>query len=338
MNQIPSQRFLITGGAGFIGSHLAESLLHAGHHVVALDNLSTGSVQNLAACLGSPHFRFVEGNILQEATLAPLVAEADVVVHLAAALGVQRILRKPVETLEVNVLGTHSVLRVARDHSRARVLVASTSEVYGKGFRTPFREDDDILLGPTAKSRWGYATSKMLDEFFALAYHEEYGTDVVLFRLFNTVGPRQASEYGMVMPRLIQQALREETITIYGDGQQTRCFCHVDDVVRALMGLALHPQATGKVFNIGSSEEVSIAALADQIIALTESSSPRTFIPYTEAYPAGFEDMLRRVPDTSRIRALLGWEPQLNLEQTIRSVIAFERSVLAGFEHRAAVS
>jgi UDP-glucose 4-epimerase len=270
----------------------------------------------------------VQGNVLDAATVERVAEQADVIVHLAAALGVQRILQQPVEMLEVNVLGSHHVMNAAKKHD-CRILLASTSEVYGKSLRTPFSEEDDILLGCTARSRWGYSASKMLDEFLALAYHQEFQTEAVIFRLFNTVGPRQASEYGMVVPRLVRQALLGETLTIYGDGEQTRCFCHVADVVRAIVDLASHPQAVGKVFNVGNTEEVSILQLAEQIIALSASDSTITKIPYQQAYPAGFEDMRRRVPNTKRIQELLGWQPRFSLTQILQSVIEYERSMLA---------
>jgi UDP-glucose 4-epimerase len=320
--------FLITGGAGFIGSHLCEALLSAGHCVTAFDNLSTGNVRNLKQCHKSSHFTFVEGDVLNATAVARAIQDADVVVHLAAALGVQRILQQPVQTLEVNVLGTHHILNAAREND-CRVLIASTSEVYGKGVRVPFSEDDDLLLGATSKSRWGYATSKMLDEFMALAYHQEYQTDAVIFRLFNTVGPRQSNEYGMVLPRLVRQALLSEPLTIFGDGLQSRCFCHVTDVVRAILDLLLRPEASGQVFNIGNTEEVTILSLAEKIIQLCGSESQISYVPYSDAYPAGFEDMRRRVPNTQKIQALSGWQPCYSLTQIIDSVIEYERAMLS---------
>ena len=264
-------RYLITGGAGFIGSHLAEALLAEGHQVTIIDDLSTGRFENIAHLRGRPGFRFAIDTITNEIVLDRLASECDAICHLAAAVGVDLIVRRPVYTIQNNVMGTEAVLRAAVRY-RVPVLIASTSEVYGKGARVPFQEDDDVVLGPTSRSRWAYAASKMIDEFLGLAYHREVGLPVVIARFFNTVGPRQTGRYGMVVPRFVQQALQNEPITVYGDGQQSRCFCDVADVVRAIQGLMTHPEAVGRVFNVGSTEEVTIEALAHRVKAITGSS------------------------------------------------------------------
>ncbi len=311
--------YLITGGMGFVGSHLAEVLLARGHYVTVVDDLSTGRFENIAHLTSHPLFRFAIENIMNETVMDRLVSECDIVVHLAAAVGVQLIVEKPTHTIETNVLGTHAVLRMANRY-RKRTLIASTSEVYGKGARFPFHEDDDVVLGPTVKSRWAYACSKMLDEFLALAYWREQGLPTVVFRLFNTVGPRQTGRYGMVIPRFVAQALRGEPITVYGDGTQSRTFCDVADVVRAIIGLAEHPEAVGQVFNIGNTREITIRELAELIKQELNSPSEIVYIPYEEAYGPGFEDMHRRVPDISKIQKLLNWHPEISLEETIRRV------------------
>jgi len=308
--------WLITGAAGFIGSHLVDTLLNRGERVLGLDNLSTGRLQNIAHQLDHPRFHFARASLSDEIVLDRLASEADIIVHLAAAVGVELIVERPTHTIETNVLGTEAVLRTALRY-RCRVLLASTSEVYGKGSRIPFREDDDIVLGPTSKSRWGYSASKMIDEFLGLAYHREHGLPVVPLRLFNTAGPRQTGRYGMVIPRFVGQALRGDPITIFGDGSQRRCFCDVDDAVRAIVGLAIHPDAPGRTFNIGGSEEVTIRALAKRIMTLVDSPSETVFVPYSEAYAPGFEDMERRVPSTDRINALIGWSPEFTLDQIL---------------------
>ncbi len=313
------QTYLITGGAGFIGSHLAEALLVDGHRVRVIDNLSTGSLDNIAHLRSHPHFAFARACITNMIVLDRLASEADVIVHLAAAVGVQLIVERPVHTIETNVMGTEAVLKAALRYG-CPTLIASTSEVYGKGCKLPFSEDDDVLLGATSRSRWAYAASKMVDEFLGLAYQREFGLPVVVVRLFNTVGPRQTGRYGMVIPRFIGQALRGEPLTVYGDGMQSRCFCDVRDVVQALIGLMQRPDAAGCVYNVGATEEITIRALAERIIALTSSTSSIIHVPYSEAYAPGFEDMQRRVPDTSRIQALLGWRPQYTLEATLRSL------------------
>jgi UDP-glucose 4-epimerase len=325
-------RFLITGGAGFIGSHLAESLLNQGHHVVVIDNLCTGRFENIAHLTGHPNFRFAIDSITKEVVMDRLVSECQVIFHLAAAVGVNLIVEKPVHTIETNVIGTEAVLETALRY-RVKVLIASSSEVYGKGNNIPFREDDDVILGPTYRSRWAYAASKMVDEFLALAYFREKGLPVVIFRLFNTVGPRQTGRYGMVVPRFVQQALHGEPLTVYGDGKQSRCFLHVQDAVEALIALAECPEGIGEVINVGSTEEISILNLAYKVLSLVNDNrgtqrtsisgqgEPIVFVPYEQAYAAGFEDMRQRVPDISKIRRLIGWEPKHSLEKILQDVI-----------------
>lgn len=316
--------FLITGGAGFIGSHLADLLLAQGHHVTALDDLSTGRVDNIAHLLEHDRFQLVRASVSDEVVLDRLASQAQVVIHLAAAVGVKLVVDQPVRTIETNIMGTESVLKVALRYG-CRVLIASTSEVYGKGSKIPFSEEDDVLLGPTSRSRWAYAASKMVDEFLGLAYWQQYGLEVVLFRLFNTVGPRQTGRYGMVIPRFVRQALAGEPITVYGDGTQQRCFCDARDAVKAIASLAFHPKAPGQVFNIGGNHEISMMQLASRICELTGSSSSLQLIPYSEAYAPGFEDMQRRVPDTTRIHQLVGWQPQISLDDILRSVIEYQQ-------------
>ena len=319
-----NRTFFLTGGAGFIGSHLTEAILAGGDRVLAIDNLATGSMDNVAHFLGPPNHRFEQASITDKAVMEQMASEADVIVHLAAAVGVKLIVEHPVQTIETNVMGTEEVLRVAL-RNKCRVLIASTSEVYGKGSKFPFAEEDDVLLGATSKSRWGYAASKMVDEFLGLAYWREFGLDVVPFRLFNTIGPRQTGQYGMVVPRFIRQALGGEPVTVYGDGKQRRCFCDVRDVVTAILGLAGHPDAPGRVYNIGGTEEVSIQELAERVVEMTESDSQITKVPYSEAYAPGFEDMERRVPDTGRVHELLGWKPKRGLREILSDVISYER-------------
>ncbi len=319
-----AKTYLVTGGAGFIGSHLVESLLAAGHRVFALDNLSTGRAANLDAVRRHPNFHLARAGVTDSIVLDRLASQSDVVIHLAAAVGVKLIVDHPVETIEINVNGTEAVLKAAL-HYECRVVIASTSEVYGKGSRIPFSEDDDVLLGSTMKSRWSYAASKMIDEFLALAYHGEFGLPVTILRLFNTVGPRQRGRYGMVVPRLVAQALAGEPMTVYGTGEQRRCFCDVRDVVEAILGLAEHREAIGRVFNIGSTEETTILSLAERVRSLADSASRITHIPYDQAYSPGFEDMQRRVPDTSRIHALLGWTPRRRLDEILAGVIEARR-------------
>jgi UDP-glucose 4-epimerase len=322
-----TNRILITGGAGFIGSHLAESLLEKNYLVTAIDNLSTGSITNIQHLLSNPMFSFVRADINDELVLDRLTSESDIIIHLAAAVGVQLIVERPVHTIETNVAGTEKVLRSALRYG-CKVLIASTSEVYGKGYKLPFSEDDDVLLGPTNKSRWGYAASKMVDEFLGMAYFTEYGLDVVCFRLFNTVGPRQSGQYGMVIPRFVKSALKNLPIEVYGSGNQQRCFGHVKDVVQAIEGLAFHSRAQGNIYNIGNTEEVSILELANKIKVKTGSSSEIRLIPYEQAYAPGFEDMERRIPNTSKIQALLKWKIERNLDTILNDVIEYERSVM----------
>lgn len=313
-------RALITGGAGFVGSHLAETLIEKGHRVTIIDNLSTGSFDNIEHLVGHPDFRFVIDSISNEVVLDRITSESDVIFHLAAAVGVKLIVDDPVHTIETNIMGTEYVLKTALRY-RAKVLLASTSEVYGKGNRIPFAEEDDVVLGPTSRSRWAYAASKMVDEFLGLAYFRQYGLPVIPFRLFNTIGPRQTGRYGMVIPRFVGQALRGEAITIYGDGNQRRCFCDVRDVVPAVIGLSEHAEAAGKLFNIGGTEEITIRDLAERVKQLSGSTSELVNIPYDQVYNHGFEDMERRLPDTRRIRKLLNWEPTRCLDETLQTVI-----------------
>jgi len=313
-------RALITGGAGFIGSHLAQRLLQDGHQVIVLDNLSTGRLENIEAFKDDPKLQFVRGDIREVSLTQLLTSQCDVVFHLAAAVGVQLIADDPVRTIETNIGGTEVVLEAAGKFGR-RILLASTSEVYGKSDSIPFREDDDIILGSTSLSRWAYACSKAVDEFLGQAYYQQYGLDVVIGRFFNTIGPRQTGRYGMVVPRFVEWALAGEPIQIYGTGQQSRCFCNVHDVVEAVIALVRSEQATGGIFNIGSSEEVSIEQLADRVIALTNSPSKKEFVPYERAYGRPIEDMMRRVPSTERIKATVGWQPRIDLDETLRVLI-----------------
>ncbi len=312
---------LVTGGAGFIGSHLVEALLSQGHHVTVVDDLSTGRFRNIAHLTEHPMFSFAIETITNETVMDRLASQCDVIFHLAAAVGVKLIVDRPVHTIETNVLGTDMVLRLAHRY-RPKVLIASTSEVYGKGVRVPFGEEDDRLIGPTSKSRWAYATSKAVDEFLALAYYQTKKVPVVVTRFFNTVGPRQTGRYGMVIPRFVDWALAGEPIQVYGTGGQSRCFCHVADSVRAIIGLVNEPAAEGEIINVGNDEEITIENVALQIKAMTGSSSEIVHVPYDEAYAPGFEDMQRRVPDISKIRRVTGWQPQITLEQTLAQVIA----------------
>ena len=312
---------LITGGAGFIGSHLAEVLLEQGQQVIAVDNLSTGRIENIARLVDDPRFQFVQETIRNEAVMDRLVSGCDVIHHLAAVVGVELVVKDPVHTIETNLIGTEIVLRLARQY-RKRVLIASSSEVYGKSDDIPFREDSDRVMGPTTKSRWCYAESKAMDEFLALAYHRQFNVPVVICRFFNTVGPRQTGMYGMVIPRLVQQALAGQPLTVYGDGRQTRCFCNVRDTVRAVVTLSAEPRATGEIFNVGSNEEVTILDLARRILARSGSRSEIKLIPYDQAYAPGFEDMHRRVPDIRKIKTMIGWQPTVPLDETLGQVIA----------------
>jgi UDP-glucose 4-epimerase len=318
-------RALITGGAGFIGSHLSERLLDEGHKVSVIDDLSTGAFENIAHLKGRPGFTYTIDTITNEPLLAELVDQCDVVFHLAAAVGVKLIVEAPVRTIETNVHGTEVVLRAAAKKNKL-VIIASTSEVYGKSADVPFREDGDLALGPTSKHRWAYACSKAIDEFLALAYHREKKLPVIVVRFFNTVGPRQTGRYGMVVPNFVRQALDGQPITVFGDGNQTRCFTYVGDVVDALVKLCQDPRAIGEVYNLGNEEEVSIRELAERVKASTGSASPIVTIPYDQAYESGFEDMPRRVPDISKVRALIGFEPKVKLDETLRLVIEEQRA------------
>ena len=317
-------RVLITGGAGFIGSHLADACLRRGDEVYVLDDLSTGSIYNIEHLKDHPEFHYTIDRVQNTAVTAELVDRADVIFHLAAVVGVRLIVDSPVGTIENN-LQTTAVILAAASKKDKRVLFVSTSEVYGLSDDLPFREDGHIVLGAPTKGRWSYACSKAIDEFLALAYHKEKGLPVVIVRLFNTVGPRQTGHYGMVIPSFVRQALGGHPITVYGDGSQSRCFGYVCDVIGALLSLMDHPDTPGEVFNIGSTEETTILELAQRVKALTESSSPIVMVPYTEAYEEGFEDMPRRVPDTSKIRALIGYAPTTTLDQILESVIAYCR-------------
>lgn len=317
-------RALITGGAGFIGSHLSEALLAEGHSVMVVDDLSTGRFENIKPLTTTPNFKFAIETITNETVMDRLVSECDIIFHLAAAVGVELIVQSPVRTIETNIMGSEMVLRTARRYGK-KVLIASTSELYGKSESIPFKEDADSVFGPTIRSRWSYAVSKAVDEFLALAYYQEKNLPVVIFRLFNTIGPRQRGRYGMVVPRFVRQALAGDALTVYDDGKQSRCFCNVQDVVRGIVGLAAKPEAEGQVYNIGSSEEISILELARRVKARTDSKSEIILVPYEEAHAAGFEDMRRRVPDTTKINHLIGWKPTIPLDQTLDQIIAFYR-------------
>jgi UDP-glucose 4-epimerase len=317
-------RALITGGAGFIGSHLAEELLRRGTEVVVIDDLSTGSIHNIDHLKGEPGFSYVIDTIQNRSVMAELIDAADVVYHLAAAVGVRLIIEHPVHTIETNIMGTEMVLNLAAKKQK-RVVIASTSEVYGKTHVIPFSEDSDIVLGPTSRSRWSYACSKAIDEFLALAYWKERRVPVVIVRFFNTVGPRQTGRYGMVIPSFVKQALAGEPITVFGDGQQSRCFTWVGDAVNALIEVASRGEAIGQVFNIGSDQEIAIGDLAEMIRTMTQSASPIVYVPYQEAYEEGFEDMRRRVPDLTKIRKLIGYEPSFTLPKILGEVIEYYR-------------
>ena len=320
-----TKRFLITGGAGFIGSHLAERLLADGHAVTILDDLSTGREANLARIKGNPLLQIVRDTVESERTVDILMSECDAVYHLASAVGVQLIMDEPVRTIRTTIHGTEVVLQAAYKFNRP-VLITSSSEVYGTGARVPFSEDDDVVVGATRHSRWCYAYAKGVDEFLGLAYHKQFGLPVVIVRLFNTVGPRQVGQYGMVLPRFVQAALAGKPLQVYGDGAQTRCFCHVTDVVEALVRLTQTPAAVGQVFNLGSDEEVSIADLARRVIRATSSASKVEFLSYEKAYGQAFDDLPRRVPQLSRIRAVIPFAPRQDLDQIIASVVADQRA------------
>ncbi len=312
-------RILITGGAGFVGSHLADELLGRGHRIHVLDDLSTGAIDNIRHLKDNPSFEYTIEGCHNAPVVGELVDSADVVYHLAAAVGVELIVESPVRTIENNVHTTEVVLSAASKKKKP-VFVASTSEVYGKSTALPFREDGDLVMGPTFKGRWSYACSKAIDEFLALAYYKERGLPTVIGRLFNTVGPRQTGRYGMVVPNFVGQALAGEPITVFGDGSQSRCFCHVHDIVQALAGLMERDDLYGEVFNIGSRSEITIRALASKVRDLVGSEAPIRYVPYEEAYEEGFEDMQRRVPDTQKIEGALGWEPTKSLEDIVLDV------------------
>jgi len=324
-------KVLVTGGAGFIGSHLCEALLQRGDQVFVIDDLSTGRIENIAHLQDNKHFHLTIGSILDLSRLEPLIRRADAIFHLAAVVGVQKIIDAPVETIETNILGSHNVLSQAARYGKL-CLVASTSEVYGKSKKVPFTEDDDAVYGPTNKSRWSYACSKAIDEFLALAYCNAQGLPVIIARLFNTTGPRQTGRYGMVLPRFVDQALRGEPITVFGNGHQTRCFADVSDVVRALLTLMEHPKAIGQVFNIGNPQEISIYQLARLVKRLADSDSEIRMIPYDEAYQPGFEDMERRVPSIEKIFRLVGYRPRLKLREIISHMIESRRGELVTTE------
>jgi UDP-glucose 4-epimerase len=338
MNQhlIKPRKCLITGGAGFIGSHLAELLVDAGHNVTVLDDLSTGRISNLSKLENSDRFKFVEGTISDWQTISELAADADVIFHLAAAVGVQLIVADPVGSIETNVTGTQLVMKAALENN-CQVLIASSSEIYGKSTDVPFREDGDRILGPTTSDRWSYSSSKAIDEYLALGYHKKFGLRTTVFRLFNTIGPRQVGQYGMVVPRFVSWAKAGEHLNVYGDGTQTRSFCDVRDIVRAITALAEKESATGQIFNIGSTEEITILDLARKVLTMVQSHQKTdqaadtsrhldvddriTLVPFSEAYEPGFEDLQHRVADTTKIREHIGWEPQIKLTETLNDLI-----------------
>ena len=316
-------RVLITGGAGFIGSHLADAYLQRGDEVLVIDDLSTGTIDNIQHLKSNPRFQYTIDSVHNQPVTAELVDQSDIVIHLAAAVGVKLIVESPVRTIETNVHGTEVVLALANKKQK-RVLIASTSEVYGLSTDVPFREDGNLVMGATTKGRWSYACSKAIDEFLALAYWREKKLPTVVVRLFNTVGPRQTGQYGMVIPTFVRQALSGRPITVYGDGKQSRCFGYVGDIVGALIKLMDHKDAVGNVFNIGSNEEISILQLAQRVKELTQSKSEIVFVPYDEAYEEGFEDMPRRVPDISKIHNLVGFQPQMSLDGILETVIDYQ--------------
>ncbi len=323
-------KMLITGGAGFIGSHLAEELLNRGHEVYVIDDLSTGSIHNISHLKFNNKFHYIIDTIFKDSLLAELVDECDIIFHLAAMVGVNLIVRSPVQTLDMNISGTNQILKAANKKHKL-VILASTSEIYGKSDKVPFREDSDIVLGPTTKGRWSYACSKAVDEFLALAYHKEMGLPVIIVRFFNTVGPRQTGRYGMVVPRFIRQALKGEPLTVYGTGKQSRCFTYVGDVVKAVCDLAKTQKAVGQIFNIGNNEELTILQLAKKVIKITKSRSEIQFLSYDKAYEDGFEDMHRRVPDISKAYAYIKYKPQVSLEETLAFIVEYFKS-RDGFE------
>jgi UDP-glucose 4-epimerase len=325
--------YLVTGGSGFIGSHLVDALLARGDYVVALDNLSTGRLANLSRAMEYSRFRFVHGSVLDELMVDELVNTCDTVIHLAAAVGVKLIIEQPLRSVTTNIRGSEIVIGSAHRY-RCKILMMSTSEIYGKNGSGPLSESSDRILGAPSQARWAYSTAKAVDEILASAYHRERGLPTVVARLFNTVGPRQSAAYGMVIPRLIRQALAGEPLTVFGDGQQSRCFCHVADVIRALLMLLDHPGAVGEVYNIGSTEEISIVELARRIVARTGSNSGIDYIPYSDAYGIGFEDMDRRLPDTRKLQALTGWFPAFTLDETLAETIGEAALENGGYDRR----
>ena len=316
---------LITGGAGFIGSHLAEELLAQGNHVYIIDDLSTGNIENIEHLKGQNNFHYVIGSIINEQLMAELIDKCDMIYHLAAAVGVKLIVESPVRTIETNIAGTEIALKLA-NKKKKKVFIASSSEVYGKGNNIPFKENNDLVLGPTYKGRWSYACSKAIDEFLAIAYYKEKKLPIVIARLFNTVGPRQTGAYGMVIPTFVKQATLDHPITVYGDGKQSRCFAYVKDVVSGIVKLSQHPDAVGDLFNIGSTEEITIEELAKLVKKLAKSNSEIVYVPYDSAYEEGFEDMRKRVPDISKIQKLTGYKPTINIEGIIKIVIEYYRN------------
>ena len=315
-------KILITGGAGFIGSHLADELITSGNDVIVLDDLSTGRFENIAHLEGNSNFHFVEGTILNDSLVDKLVERSDVVYHLAAAVGVDLIVKKPLESLTTNIKGSEVVLEMVHRYHK-KVLITSTSEIYGKNVNGPLKEEDDRILGSPLKTRWGYSTAKAVDEMLGYIYWKEKKVPVVIVRLFNTVGPRQTGAYGMVIPRFVSQALKDMDITVYGTGKQSRCFLHVKDTVGALIKIMNHKDAAGKVFNIGSQEEITMEDLAKKVVKITNSKSKIIYIPYDKAYEEGFEDMQRRVPDTTRIKEAIGFSPTVSLDRIIKSVVEY---------------
>ena len=319
--------YLITGGGGFIGSHLTEVLIERGHRVVAIDDLSTGRIDNIRHLLKHPHFRFVHRSLTDRMTLEELIKEVDIVFHLAAAVGVRLIVTQPVKSIETNIQGTQIVLDLA-DKYRKKVLITSTSEVYGKSIKTPFREEDDMVLGPTVRQRWSYACSKAIDEFLAISFYRQTALPVVIVRLFNTVGPRQVSQYGMVIPRFVEQALLGDAITVYSDGSQVRCFLHVRDAVEYMLELVHLENAEGEIFNVGSDEPITILELAKKIVAKTQSSSQIVHLPYEQVYGKGFEDIHTRIPDISKLHSFVKWRKKYSLDQILDEVIVQKREEL----------
>ncbi|GAX60449.1 NAD-dependent epimerase/dehydratase [Candidatus Scalindua japonica] len=315
---------LVTGGAGFIGSHLCERLLEDGHRVVAIDDLSTGNTENLTGCMENKDFSFFSGSVLDEQAMHTLVSKSDIIYHLAAAVGVKLIIEQPVRTIETNIKGTEVTLNLAKKFGK-KVLIASTSEVYGKSERVPFREDDDCLLGSTTFSRWSYACSKAVDEFLGLAYCKQYGVPVLIIRLFNTVGERQTGQYGMVVPRFVEAALSGKPLLIYGDGRQTRCFAYVKDVINGMIALVNNSSSYGNVYNIGSTEEITINKLAEKIKKMTGSSSTIRYVPYKEAYGQAFDDMKRRIPCIDKIQNHVDYNPEISLDDTLGIIIDYLR-------------